>query len=211
MIINKNVVAAVALLLGASLQADAHAAISPMLGVKGKPQRSNVQRPSVAKPCGNVNIAQALDSSTAIPLNFNAGIDGSLQIVSASVDVTGTGKSFEPAHVRKNGERNPSQIKSQQLSVLIPSGCKGGKTKNKCLVTFTTAGGFGNCVVVQAPAKKAREAEEDEIAEDEEEDADWGDSDDAEDADAENMTYYRDGAVGTRAARAMRLAEEGSA
>ena len=68
MILNKNVVAAIALLLSVSLQAHAHAAISPALGVKGTPKRSDVQRPTDAKPCGNVNIAQNLDSSKAIQL-----------------------------------------------------------------------------------------------------------------------------------------------
>ena len=32
--------------------------------------------------------------------------------------------------------------------------CKGGKSKNKCLVSLTTTAGFGNCVVVQAGAKR---------------------------------------------------------
>ena len=68
MMLNKNVVAAIALLLSVSLQAHAHAAISPALGVKGSPKRSDVQRPTDAKQCGNVNIAQNLDSSKAIQL-----------------------------------------------------------------------------------------------------------------------------------------------
>lgn len=36
----------------------------------------------------------------------------------------------------------------------LPKGltCTGGATKNKCLVSFTTAGGFGNCAVVQTAA-----------------------------------------------------------
>jgi hypothetical protein len=36
------------------------------LGVKGAPQRSDVQRPSTAKPCGSIAIAANLDTSTAI-------------------------------------------------------------------------------------------------------------------------------------------------
>ena len=69
MIFSKNVVAVAALLLSVSLQAHAHAAITPMLGVKGNAARGDVQRPSTAKPCGNINIAQTLDTTTALPLN----------------------------------------------------------------------------------------------------------------------------------------------
>jgi hypothetical protein len=39
---------------------------SPALGVKGTPKRSDVQRPSTAKPCGKIDIASNLDASTAI-------------------------------------------------------------------------------------------------------------------------------------------------
>ena len=46
---------------------------------------------------------------------------------------------------------------SQQVTVQLPAGttCAGGATKNLCLVSFTTAGGFGNCVVVQKGAAAA--------------------------------------------------------
>jgi hypothetical protein len=45
----------------------------------------------------------------------------------------------------------PSSIGSQNLTVQLPSGtkCQGGPSGNLCLVSFKTAGGFGNCVVVQ--------------------------------------------------------------
>jgi hypothetical protein len=39
---------------------------SPALGVQGTPKRSDTQRPTDAKPCGKVNIASNLDTSTAI-------------------------------------------------------------------------------------------------------------------------------------------------
>lgn len=37
------------------------------------------------------------------------------------------------------------------MTAALPAGttCTGGATGNKCLVSFKTAGGFGNCVVVQ--------------------------------------------------------------
>ncbi|RDX57566.1 hypothetical protein OH76DRAFT_1310533, partial [Lentinus brumalis] len=150
-----------ALGLSLSLQAHAHAAISPALGVQGTPARNDVQRPSTAKPCGNINIAQTIDSSTAVKAatngsfaatitNFNAGTDGSTQ-VTAKVDATGTGKSFVNAEVLQNGVKSPTSTGSTQLVIQMPAGttCSGGATGDKCLVTFTTAGGFGNCVVVQ--------------------------------------------------------------
>lgn len=45
----------------------------------------------------------------------------------------------------------PTDVGTQNLSVQLPAGtsCTGGASKNLCLVSFTTAGGFGNCVVVQ--------------------------------------------------------------
>ena len=44
----------------------------------------------------------------------------------------------------------PTNVGSQPLTVQLPAGttCSGGAGKNTCLVSFTTAGGFGNCVAV---------------------------------------------------------------
>lgn len=50
-------------------QVHAHAAIAPALGVSGTPVRGNVQRPSSANPCGNVNIANTINTSTAVTAN----------------------------------------------------------------------------------------------------------------------------------------------
>jgi hypothetical protein len=55
--------------LALTYSANAHAGINPALGVKGELTRKDVQRPSDAKPCGDVNIKQALDSSTPILAN----------------------------------------------------------------------------------------------------------------------------------------------
>ena len=71
MFFSKPVIATAALLLAGALQAHAHAAISPMLGVSGTPVRSDVQRPSTAKPCGTTNIASNLDTSGTVPLSSN--------------------------------------------------------------------------------------------------------------------------------------------
>jgi hypothetical protein len=156
----KSFLASSAVILAASLQVSAHAAIAPALGAKSATVvRNDAQRPSAAAPCGNVNIASTLDTSTAVAANngvftatvtnFNGGIDGS-RFVTAQVDATGTGKSFVAATVQTNGDKSPTSTGSQQLSVALPAGttCTGGAGKNKCLVSFKTAGNFGNCVAV---------------------------------------------------------------
>jgi len=160
---------AIALFFGLALQVQAHAVINPALGVKGQPTRNNVQRPSTAKPCGTVNIQQTLGTTTPVTANaqglfsttitnFNAGVDGSRQ-VTASVDPTGTGKSFVAATVTKNGVLAPTNVGSDNLSVQLPAGtkCTGGTGKNVCLVAFKTAGNFGNCIAVQQGAAGKRE------------------------------------------------------
>lgn len=54
------------MLLAISVQVNAHAAIAPALGVDGTPVRADVQRPSTASPCGTVNVASTLDTSTPV-------------------------------------------------------------------------------------------------------------------------------------------------
>ena len=72
-------------ILSIALQVSAHAIIQPPLGVKGTPTRNNVQRPSKQAPCGNVNIAQTIGTTTPIVAagdgtftatvtNFNASV-----------------------------------------------------------------------------------------------------------------------------------------
>lgn len=45
----------------------------------------------------------------------------------------------------------PKGTGTEQITAALPAdaACAGGASKNKCLASFTTAGGFGNCVVVQ--------------------------------------------------------------
>ncbi|KAI0334047.1 hypothetical protein GY45DRAFT_142898 [Cubamyces sp. BRFM 1775] len=154
---------AAAVFLGLSLQVSAHAGITPALGVTGTFIRANVQRPSAAAPCGTINIAANINNSTAIPVNpdgtfgatitdFNAGLDGSREIASVSVDPTATGTDFSTGPtVLTNGDRVPTVVGSQPLVVQLPTGtvCTGGLSGDLCLVSFVTAGNFGNCVVVQ--------------------------------------------------------------
>jgi len=155
-------VSAVVLALG--LQVNAHAGVTPALGVTGTFARSNVQRPSTAKPCGNAALT-AIDTSTPVNAaadgtmtmtikNFDGGKDGSRAIKSLTIDSTGTGKSFKAAAasaVTKNGDAAPPSAGSQQITVKMPAGtkCTGGKSGNLCLMSMTTDGGFGNCVVVK--------------------------------------------------------------
>ncbi len=61
-----KVLFALAFVMGLTLHVQAHAVIAPPLGVTGTPVRNDVQRPSTASPCGNINIAQTLDKSTPV-------------------------------------------------------------------------------------------------------------------------------------------------
>jgi hypothetical protein len=72
-----------AIALALTLQVNAHACITPMLGVSGTPARSDVQRPSTGSECGNVDVAKTIGTSTYVKaapdgtfganvINFNA-------------------------------------------------------------------------------------------------------------------------------------------
>jgi hypothetical protein len=150
-----------------SSTANGHAMVTPAMGVSGKASRSNVQRPSTAKPCGNANIA--IDSAqtvaanaqgvfTVTAQNFNGGKDGSRQFT-MQVDAAGTGKNFVAGQVTKNGDLAPKDVGTQQLTASLPAGtkCTGGQSKNRCLVSFKNASGFGNCVVVSQGTQKRGE------------------------------------------------------
>jgi len=197
-------VSAVVFALG--LQVNAHAAISPALGVTGNVTRSDVQRPSTAKPCGNTALT-AIDTSTPVNAaadgsitmnitNFNPGKDGSRNIKTVKIN-TGNGTSFKAeGAVTKNGDAAPSSTGSQQITVKLPAGtkCTGGKSGDLCLMSMTTDGGFGNCVVVKqggAAAGNSTSAATGAVA------AAGG----AKDA-SNNSTKLDSRAVGTRAARA---------
>ncbi|KAH9994225.1 hypothetical protein BJV77DRAFT_1182556 [Russula vinacea] len=156
-------------LLALTSSVNAHAAIAPALGVKGNPARSDVQRPSQAKPCGNINIAQNLGNSTAVNVNakgiftanitgFDPGADGSRSIKTVQVDASGNGTHFVPAQILTNGDPNPAAVGTQELRVQIPADtkCTGGTSKSLCLASFTTTAGFGNCVVVSQGAGAAK-------------------------------------------------------
>jgi hypothetical protein len=65
-------------LLALTSSVNAHAAVSPPLGVKGDPKRTDVQQPSKADPCGNVNIAQNIDTSTPTDAFANGTFSASI-------------------------------------------------------------------------------------------------------------------------------------
>jgi len=140
---------------------NAQAVVAPALGVKGTPVLGDVQRPSADHPCGNVNIAQTLDTSTPVAADangtflasidsFDVGPDGSRFVQVMQVDASGAGENFVPAGMVVNGNPAPRNDATQQLFVQLPAGtqCTGGASKNLCLASFTTTAGFGNCVVV---------------------------------------------------------------
>ena len=91
---------ALLLLLSFLPAAYAHAAISPALGVKGTPKRSDAKRPTKGNPCGaGVNIASALDASTVVPaatngevkvtaINFNAYVVLSFLQMDVEIDLS---------------------------------------------------------------------------------------------------------------------------
>ncbi|KAH9984015.1 hypothetical protein BJV77DRAFT_953414 [Russula vinacea] len=148
------------LLLALTSSVNAQACISPALGVSGTPDANNVQKPSDDAPCGTINIAQNIDSSTPLApeggyyypsiINYEAGADGSQSIATVKVDPTGAGSNFVAANIITNGPSDPTKADSQQqLKVKLPDNteCTGGANKNRCLVLFTTTAGYGNCVV----------------------------------------------------------------
>ncbi|KAJ7065489.1 hypothetical protein C8F01DRAFT_1125759 [Mycena amicta] len=148
-------------LLALALNANAHASPVPMLGIKGTPQRNDVQRPSTSSPCGNVNIANTIDTSSSVPAeadgttvqlnitNYNAGADGS-RSVSVMVDPTGTGKKFVAANVTKNGDPAPKTNGNDLVTLELPAGtkCTGGKSGNLCLLSVKSTASFGGCTLV---------------------------------------------------------------
>jgi len=151
--------AAIGLIL--AIQAQGHALITPALG--GGTQRSDVKRPNNLAPCGrNVDIASLMSTSEAVPVtngqiavtvtNFNPTIDGSRK-VSAQIDPTGTGNSFQEATVTTNGELAPLDLSSQPIVVQVPEGMQ--STNGMMLVSFKNAFGFGNCVVATDSATGA--------------------------------------------------------
>jgi len=150
------------LILSLALHASGHALIAPMLGVaRNPPIRDDVQRPSNEKPCGEIDIARTIDTSRAVELggdgtfnvtvtSFNAGRDGSRQ-VTLKIDPTGTGRNFVAGTIKKNGDLDPASTGDQQVIAALPANttCTGGQSRDLCLASFTTASGFGNCVVVK--------------------------------------------------------------
>jgi hypothetical protein len=83
----------------------------------------------------------------------SSGKDGSRQ-VTMQVDAAGTGAKFVAGKVTTNGELAPASTATEKITASLPAGtkCTGGASGDLCLASFTTAGGFGNCVVVQQGA-----------------------------------------------------------
>ncbi len=75
--LSKSFIATVFLLASISFT-NAHAGVTPALGVKGQFTRNDVQRPSANSPCGNINIPQNLDASTPVQADANGNINPSI-------------------------------------------------------------------------------------------------------------------------------------
>ena len=76
MYFSKSYIAAATVFLGLGVQAHAHAGVQPALGVNGAFARSNVQRPSTAKPCGNVDVAKNIDKSSVAVTGLSCRFPG---------------------------------------------------------------------------------------------------------------------------------------
>jgi len=164
-------VSVVVLFMG--LQVNAHAIVTPALGVSGNPTRNDVQRPSAAKPCGDTSLSK-VGSSTPVKIgaggvvtmtvqNFNGGVDGSRAIKTLKIDASGTGEDFQTvadSAITKNGDADPAAAGTQQITIKMPADikCSGGAGKDLCLVSLTTDGGFGNCVVASQSGAAQRDA-----------------------------------------------------
>jgi hypothetical protein len=55
-----------AIVLALSFQVHSHALVSPVLGVTGTPQRSDVQTPSNGSPCGSTSVNANIDTSKPV-------------------------------------------------------------------------------------------------------------------------------------------------
>ncbi|KAF8504836.1 hypothetical protein F5888DRAFT_1658984 [Russula emetica] len=156
-------------LLALTSSVNAQCVVTPPLGGSGKPTAGDVQQPFSVTPCGSIPIAQNIDSSEAVKadtsgkfivsiINFGTGPDGSRHIKTVSVDQTGTGDNFAEAQMVANGDEDPTSDGTQQLTVQLPNGtkCDGGSGKDRCLVSFATDAGYGNCVVVTQPGNNVK-------------------------------------------------------
>lgn len=75
------------ILLALTTQVHAHAGVSPALSVSGDLTRNDVQRPSSSSPCGNVNIAKSLDSSTTVKAEANGSFAATVTNFNGFVDL----------------------------------------------------------------------------------------------------------------------------
>jgi len=156
-------VSAVVLALG--LQVNAEAGFLPALGVSihAAFTINDVQRPTSELPCGSVDPTdQAVNTSTPVMI---ASSTSNITIIGASLGVANTsllvsswavngGDGFTEADVSKiiqNG--NPNSVFfpnfSQFLVLRLPDNTVCNIDGCFCVLSLSTATGFGNCIVVQ--------------------------------------------------------------
>jgi hypothetical protein len=83
----KSVLLSGAILAFSAVEVMGHAAINPALSVKGTAARSDVQRPSTNKPCGNAALA-AIDTSTAVTADASGSFTVDIQNFNGSVPLS---------------------------------------------------------------------------------------------------------------------------
>jgi len=77
-------------------------------------------------------------------------VDGSNEIESAFIDPSATGKHFARAKMELRGDLESSAAGLINVVATLPEGtsCTGGSDGASCLVSFVTADGYGNFMLV---------------------------------------------------------------
>ncbi|EJD55594.1 hypothetical protein AURDEDRAFT_109865 [Auricularia subglabra TFB-10046 SS5] len=149
---SSKLVLAAATLSSLLLSVSGHAIIAADQGTldglrRGDVTRGNLQRCSNFAGAGTATIQNG--AVNLVAKNFNGGRDGSTQFT-AALSTTGRNGNFQEVDVTANGVAAPNGNIESPITVAIPAGtdCSGGS----CVLTFRSAGGFGNCVDVAANA-----------------------------------------------------------
>lgn len=149
---SSKLVVAAATLSSLFLSVSGHAIIAADQGTldglrRGDVTRGNLQRCSNFAGAGTATIQNG--AVNLVAKNFNGGRDGSTQF-QAALSTTGRNGDFQEVDVTTNGVAAPNGNIESPITVAIPAGtdCSGGN----CVLTFRSAGGFGNCVDVAANA-----------------------------------------------------------
>ncbi|KAE9389392.1 hypothetical protein BT96DRAFT_1003291 [Gymnopus androsaceus JB14] len=217
-----KVFATVSLLFAVSAQINAHAIMTPALGVNGTAVRNDVQRPSSSQPCdaNGTFVTNATDFNAYVCFDWiwqrltRCAVVAQMDRdpLAAKVDPTGAGKNFSTVVTVSQERRMLTLLRSAviRLSLPLPAGteCSGGSARNLCLVQFISSAGFGNCVVVQAASNTTTAASSNSTTTTSttSSNATTDDAGTATTCSKKQHKHKHSKAVGTRAARALLLA-----